>query len=183
MADTAIDHTLVADAIAASTAPRTYEIRHTPDHAYVKDARRGCAAPTPARCGHAKAHPVHHLPSLNTFGSGADHFAYQTAKHHWQTWLIEALTATGLPKPLDSILVEGTCCFPTRAPRDQGNHRYFIEKALGDALEAGGWLENDDWSRYEFGNLAFRYAKGERWTELRFFPNALQRDSQQQLTL
>jgi hypothetical protein len=39
----------------------------------------------------------------------------------------------------------------------------------------GGWLEDDDWSRYEFGNLAFRYVRGERALTLRLMPNALAR--------
>jgi hypothetical protein len=52
----------------------------------------------------------------------------------------------------------GLCCFPDRIRRDQGNFRYFIEKALGDALVAGGWLEfgglaDDDWDHYEFGGM------------------------------
>jgi hypothetical protein len=36
----------------------------------------------------------------------------------------------------------------------------------GDALVAGGHLEDDDWQRYQFGNLEYRYERGVRRVEL-----------------
>jgi hypothetical protein len=45
-----------------------------------------------------------------------------------------------------------------------------VEKAMGDALTTGGYLEDDDWSRYEFGGLAYRYEKGVSRTRLLVFP-------------
>jgi hypothetical protein len=68
------------------------------------------------------------------------------------------------------VLVEGECTFPDRHRRDQGNHRFMVEKAMGDALTTGGYLEDDDWSRYEFGGLAHRYEKGVSRTRLLVFP-------------
>jgi hypothetical protein len=65
--------------------------------------------------------------------------------------------------------VEGQCTFPDRTRRDQGNHRFMLEKAMGDALVAGGWLEDDDWSRYEFGGLSAVYEKGVSRTRLMVF--------------
>jgi hypothetical protein len=58
------------------------------------------------------------------------------------------------------------------AVADQGNFRYFIEKALGDALVAGGWLADDDWDHYEFGGLAKTYERGESWIKLMIMPVA-----------
>jgi hypothetical protein len=62
-------------------------------------------------------------------------------------------------------------CFPDRRRRDQGNHRFIVEKALGDALVAGGWLPDDTWEHYEFGGLAMRVERGESWTRLMLFPS------------
>jgi hypothetical protein len=175
------DDELVADAIAASNRPVTppVEILHTPDHSYVAppDGFKGCKAIDGGGkpCNKARMHPLHNLPTLNLFGSGNHWQTYQGAKKHWSIWLTDALEASGLPKGLESVLVEGRLCFPTRRQRDQGNHRYFIEKVLGDVLEEGGWLVNDSWDHFEFGNLAKLYAKGERWLSLRLFPNALGR--------
>lgn len=106
-------------------------------------------------------------PSLNTFGSGGNHWTYQKHKHDWQDRIRTALTPTDLPR-CRHILVEGQMCFPDRRVRDQGNYRYLIEKALGDVLKEH-WLDDDDWGSFEFGGLQYRYAKGESWTRLLLF--------------
>jgi hypothetical protein len=154
------------------------EIVHRRDHKLVKGPKgsRGCkhVLADGSLCGKAKSDPVHHgpPPSLNVAGSGANHFAYQEAKKRWQSMLTELLDATDLPRPCASVHVEGLCCFPDRIRRDQGNFRYFIEKALGDALVAGGWLADDDWDHYEFGGLAKTYERGESWIKLMIMPVA-----------
>lgn len=144
------------------------EIEHRRGHRFEKRANRGCGI-----CGRAKTHPDHHgaPPSMNTLGSG-NQFAYQAAKKLWQQRLIVLLEASELPRPLGRVMVEGRVCFPDRIRRDQGNHRFFLEKALGDALTEGGWLADDDWTRYSFGDLAATYEKGESWTRLIVFPTA-----------
>lgn len=128
--------------------------------------RLGCE-----RCGLPKLHPDHlgGPPSLNMFGSGAQR-VFQAQKKTWQQLLTSHLYEVGLPKPCQRIVVEGTATFPDRGRRDQGNYRFLLEKALGDALTAGGWLEDDDWARYEFGNLAYAYEKGVSSTTLRLYP-------------
>jgi hypothetical protein len=147
------------------------ELLHRLDHKFVKHPGRGCAT-----CGRGK-HDMAHVgtpQSIRMFGSGANHFTYQTIKHAWQAMLAEQLNASGLPTGLGHVLVEGEACFPTRTRRDQGNHRFIVEKALGDALTDGAWLEDDDWTRYEFGGLAYRYVKGESWTRLVVFPTSIE---------
>lgn len=175
---TLIDDGLVADAIAASNRPAIapVELIHRPDHAYAcPKGMKGCKVMDSAAkpCGKARMHPVHRLPSLNLFGSGNHWQTYQGAKKHWTIWLQDALLEVALPRGLDSVLVEGRLCFPTKNAPDQGNHRYFIEKVLGDVLEEGGWIPDDSWDHYEFGNLARVVRPGERWLSLRLFPNAL----------
>ena len=65
---------------------------------------------------------------------------------------------------------------PDRKRRDQGNHRFLLEKALGDALVAGGWLDDDDWARYEFGGLQMVYERGVSAMRLFVFPSEAARE-------
>lgn len=188
-------------------------IRLVPDHSYVKGPKgaRGCkhiigqvpvrpgvAATKPKACNRARTDPLHNLPTMNDT-LALDWPVYQAAKKLWHPELVGHLLGSGLPKGLHSVLAEARCCFPTRARRDQGNHRAFIEKALGDVLgtpycagclrawgkagcdynncpgpeQAEPWIPDDSWDYFEFGNLSKTYIKGERWTELLLFPNAL----------
>jgi hypothetical protein len=126
----------------------------------------GCAC-----CGRLKADRSHmgQPPSVNPLGSG-DMRAYQDQKKRWQALLIDLLAASGLPRHLERVLVEGEATFPTRVRRDQGNHRFLIEKALGDALVEGRWLRDDSWDFYSFGNLEARYVKNESAIRLYLFP-------------
>lgn len=157
------------------------------DHGYKSKGprTRGCAI-----CGRAKSDRGHMgaPPSLRVLGSGNE-FEYQALKKAWQQLLAELLDQSGLPRGLGRVLAEGECTFPDRIRRDQGNHRFMVEKALGDALVsgspppdrggrtagppvAGGWLTDDDWTRYEFGGLAHRYEKGVHRLRLELFPGA-----------
>jgi hypothetical protein len=135
--------------------------------------RNGCA-----RCGGNKGDPVHfgQPPSYNAMASGvgaSSPMIYATMKAKWQEIFDGLLRASGLPRGLARVFAEGEVTFPDqREDRDQGNFRVVIEKALGDALEAGGWLPRDDWSHYEFGGLTQRYQRGESATRVYLFPTA-----------
>lgn len=127
------------------------------------------------RCGLAKAHPDHmgQPPSMNIFGSGNPR-VYQSVKKAWSEHLTLLLEQTSLPKGLQRVVVEGEVTFPRRPSAkgpDQGNFRAPLEKILGDVLEAGGWLSNDNWASYEFGGLAHRYEAGVSATHLIIFPS------------
>ena len=124
-----------------------------------------------ARCGRPKADRSHmgQPPSVNPLGSG-DPRAYQAMKHQWQNLLVDLLSATDLPRGLAHVLAEGEVTFPTRQRRDQGNFRFLLEKALGDALTEGKWLTDDHWGMYEFGNLTASYERGVSATRLALFP-------------
>lgn len=146
------------------------ELVHVRDHAFEKRSKRGCGV-----CGKAKTHRDHQgaPPSMNFLGSG-NQFAYQQQKRVWQEILIEQLERSDVPRPLARVVAEGEVTFPDRRKRDQGNHRFFLEKALGDALVEGGWLEDDDWSRFEFGGLASVYEHGVSRTRVLIFPTAME---------
>jgi hypothetical protein len=152
------------DPAASYIEPVTIEI--VQHHPFQKRASRGCNV-----CGRAKTHAEHQgaPPSMNVLGSG-NQFAYQALKKTWQELLTAELERADLPRPVGRILAEGEVTFPDRRRRDQGNHRFFLEKALGDVLTAGGWLEDDDWARYEFGGLSAVCVPQESRTRLMLFP-------------
>jgi hypothetical protein len=130
---------------------------------------RGCA-----ECGAAKA-DMRHVgtpASLNVHGSGANQYVYQAQKKAWAARLTELMEREGLPRPLVRVLAEGELIFPDRRKRDQGNYRFMLEKALGDALQEGGWLEDDDWDHYEFGGLRYSHEPGESATVVILHPEA-----------
>ncbi len=153
--------------------PAPVDLFHARHHKFKRKpgGKRGCA-----ECGGAKLHMSHvgAPPSLNVHGSGANVFTYQTMKQNWMERLTQLLRESGLPKGLASVRARGQVCFPDRQRRDQGNFRFLIEKALGDALVKGGWLEDDDWSRYQFGDLDYAYDKGQSWTALTIFPQGVE---------
>jgi hypothetical protein len=68
------------------------------------------------------------------------------------------------------VFAEGEVTFPSRIKHDQGNYRFMLEKALGDALQTVGVLQDDSWDFYSFGNLAATYEKGVRRTRLLLMP-------------
>lgn len=150
------------------------DIRHARDHKFVKEEQRGCGHRMldDVRCGKAKDAMLHvgTPQSLNMHGSTANAHHYQAIKKHWSARLHELLDWSGLQRGLGYVLVEGQCCFPDRIRRDQGNFRYLLEKALGDVLTEGGWLDDDSWDFYEFGRLRKTYEKGVSWTALTLYP-------------
>lgn len=131
-------------------------------------AQRGCL-----RCGLNKGDAAHFgAPmSFNALGSG-DPGVYMTLKKNWQDVLTQRLEESKLPRGLERVFAEGDITFPDRADRDQGNFRIVIEKALGDALEQGEWLDSDSWEHYEFGGLTQHYVAGESATRIVLFPQA-----------
>jgi hypothetical protein len=113
-------------------------------------------------------------PSLNSLmQSKGLHWAYRKAKHEWEKVFLAKLTEAEMPR-CARVVVEGEVTFPTRIRRDQGNFRFLTEKALGDALVAGGWLPDDDWTRFEFGGFAMRYERRVKRLRLMLFPTALE---------
>lgn len=136
------------------------------EHEYVK--KMGCA-----NCGKPKGSPDHvgAPASVNAYLQ-ASIFAYRAAKEQWHKTLRELLEKSELPGGLESVMVEGEVSFgPPEKVRDQGNHRFLIEKALGDVLVEEGYLPDDSWERYEFGRLEL-VEEGVSRIRLTLFPTA-----------
>lgn len=155
---------------------RDHAFRRKPNDPATGRKRIGCQI-----CGRARHDPVHMgaPPSMNSGNHSMQPQAYQALKHAWQAALRAEIEASGLPRGLQAVTVEGLIGFPTRAERDQGNYRWMVEKALGDALVAGGWLESDCFfpvSRYEFGGLQAVHAPGHSWLRLMLFARGPRRE-------
>ena len=107
-------------------------------------------------------------PSLNDVAGQGTRYRWIAAKKLWYRDLAPALAAAGMVR-CDTVYVEGLITFPNRRKRDQGNYRAPLEKFLGDALQRGGYLPDDDWAHYQFGDLQAGYEKGVSRTQLVLF--------------
>lgn len=92
-------------------------------------------------------------PSLNAVGFNSHWTAGRKAKRDWEGWLQIALLEQRVPKGLKFVSATATLRFKQRRRRDSGNHRPLLEKALGDVLQSGGWLEDDTPDFYSFGKV------------------------------
>lgn len=120
---------------------------------------QGCAV-----CNRSKILPTHHgcPPSFNVFGSGANRFRWQDHIQMWKARWIELVEESGLPKGLAGISYEADITFDRRVGRgrDQGNFRVLLDKSLGDALQSGGWIQNDKWENFDAGELTHQITPG-----------------------
>jgi len=93
-------------------------------------------------------------PSVNTLAYA--HWRKTRAhKQAWQRDLGMLLLSERLPRPLLRVDAWATIRFRQRRQRDEGNFRFLIEKSLGDALVAGGWLPDDTPEHFSFGSVEF----------------------------
>jgi hypothetical protein len=144
-------------------------IVHRRDHAFAvrPGTKHMCRV-----CGLARLDPCHGAFSYRAFGSGVNRFVYQKTKRAWEDMFLDLLAATDLPRPCRHIEVMGQICFPDRHDRDEDNHRFPYSKFLGDALQRGGYLLNDDWSSFRFRDLdRVDPEPGQQWTRLLLMPD------------
>lgn len=98
-------------------------------------------------------------PTLNKVGR--QHWrATQKAKKQLQSDLEQLLLVAQLRRGLDMVVCSAVLRFPQRRSRDEGNYRWLLEKALGDALVNGGWLEHDTPEHYRFERVVFDPERG-----------------------
>lgn len=102
-------------------------------------------------------------PSLNR--QGRVHPMKQARlKRQLEDVLFVLLLEAKVPRGLASVEARAKLRFPVRRRRDEGNFRWLLEKALGDVLQAGGWLEDDTPDQYRFFGLEFEDELGPRRT-------------------
>lgn len=66
-----------------------------------------------------------------------------------------ALNEAKAPKGMARVEATAVIHPPTAHKRDEGNFRMMLEKALGDALQLGGYLSDDSSEFFSFGRLSF----------------------------
>ena len=93
-------------------------------------------------------------PSLNQIGYRSHWAVGRRHKLKWQQDLGTALMVERVPRRLACVEARAELQFKQRRRRDEGNFRALLEKALGDALVEGGWLEDDTPEHYRFGAVA-----------------------------
>jgi hypothetical protein len=93
--------------------------------------------------------------SLNRVGSRGSHFAFYREKRKWEGMLQIALLEQRVPRRLNFVDASAILYPPTTHRRDAGNYRMMLEKALGDVLVSGGWIEDDTPDQFRFGDCEF----------------------------
>lgn len=93
--------------------------------------------------------------SLNRVGSRGSAFAFHREKKRLENDLVTAMLVAKVPKGAHCVEATAVLYPPTAHKRDEGNFRTILEKALGDALQAGGWLPDDTPEHFTFGRLTF----------------------------
>lgn len=92
-------------------------------------------------------------PSFNAIGYRSHWAVGRRHKLQWQEWISTALMVEQVPRGLTSVTAAAEIRFKARRRRDEGNFRVILEKALGDALVEGGYLEDDTSEQFRFGAL------------------------------
>lgn len=94
-------------------------------------------------------------PSLNRMGTRGSHWTVTRTKTRWQDIFEQLLMASGLERGQGRVRATASLRLPVRRKRDEGNYRWLLEKALGDALVNGRWLLDDTPDYFTFGAVTF----------------------------
>lgn len=111
-------------------------------------------------------------PSINEIGVGrapsrGAAIAQGRVKRQLQSELEQLLLVELGRRRLGSVVASAELRFPKRsARRDEGNYRAPLEKALGDALVNGGWIEDDHPELFRFERVTFDPDRGPARTRL-----------------
>lgn len=105
-------------------------------------------------------------PSLNKLSGHHYKGKYAGAKKRWEGIVAMLFMVGKVPRKLARVEVTAELRFPDKRTRDEGNFRFMLEKATGDALKKGGWLPDDGADMYQFGSVTFDAEKGRRRTRL-----------------
>lgn len=98
-------------------------------------------------------------PSLNALAY--KHWRkFHRVKQEWQgifevLLMEQPLERSRIKPPYVRAFASAVLRFPNRRRRDEGNYRAMIEKALGDALVNGGWLDDDTADHFRVGEVTF----------------------------
>jgi hypothetical protein len=108
-------------------------------------------------------------PSMNTNAIRSHWRGFHREKKAWEDEIGFMLMAALLPRLGERAIAGCKMRFPRRGRRDSGNFKGVVEKALGDALVAGGWIPDDDAARYVFVGVEFEDETGPNRTTIVVF--------------
>jgi hypothetical protein len=78
----------------------------------------------------------------------------RNAKKTIQAEMETLLMAESVPRNLSHVSATADLYFKQGGKRrDEGNFRFLLEKALGDALDNGGWITDDTPDYFDFGEV------------------------------
>jgi hypothetical protein len=105
-------------------------------------------------------------PSLNRV-AGTHWRVFHREKAAWQRNIEMALLVAAVPRGLARVHATAHLRFPQRRRRDEGNFRWLLEKALGDALTNGRFLADDTAAQFTTGAVTFDPEPGPKHTAIR----------------
>jgi len=105
-------------------------------------------------------------PSFNEVGHTGNRWTWTKAEKQWRETFEMLLMSTGFPREWDQITAVVRLRFPTKRRRDEGNYRTLLEKALGDALVNGRWVEDDTPDHFVFERVHFEQQLGKAQTTI-----------------
>jgi hypothetical protein len=85
-------------------------------------------------------------------------------KKKWEGNFQIRLMTEKVPRHLKGVVASAVLTFPSVRRRDEGNFRFMLEKALGDTLVGGGWLEDDTPENFRFERCLFEPERGDALT-------------------
>lgn len=108
-------------------------------------------------------------PSINaaSLGSKGAHMKFHRLKKKWEGLFVITLLEAKVPRGLHRVHATAVCRFAVNRRRDEGNFRYMLEKALGDALQLNRNLRDDTPEQFTFGGLTFDPERGHPLTTVR----------------
>lgn len=105
--------------------------------------------------------------SFNQIGASGNWRAWQSAKKDWEGRMVKLIDDAELPR-FSGMFAKTTAILtvPTRRRRDAGNFGVVLEKALGDALQLAGVIEDDTPDFWSWTSVTFTHSPGVRATTL-----------------
>lgn len=105
--------------------------------------------------------------SFNRIGASGNWRAWQTSKKDWQGRMVKLIDDHELPQRT-GLFARTTAILtvPDRRRRDAGNFGVVLEKALGDALQVAGVIEDDTPEHWSWTSVTFTHTPGRKATTL-----------------
>lgn len=103
--------------------------------------------------------------SFNRVGGTSSWRVWQTHKKSWETRIVREILERGVPQSTGLFArTTAVLTVPTRRRRDAGNFGVLLEKALGDALQIAGVIEDDTPEFWSWTSVSFRHVPRKKAT-------------------